>query len=423
LTRGRAGRETRRAAWAAALVLGLALAPAVSPAREILSPVGGVLALTAHARERWGWSGAWRYPVGDARDYTAAAGAGEPGYRLLRSVLVAGDTAVIHQGADLGCGRGGGPVRAAAAGLVLVADRTGWNSGYGRYVVLGHRLPGGSLVYSVYAHLAEGSIAVRAGQLVAAGARLGRVGQTGRATTPHLHFEVRMATAGNERWEKEAIVDPLDFVAVRLATPVGPDTLGRYLEWAQYAGLIEGAADPGEALSRTDWWRMLAFASRQDLAVLPPDPGVLAESLVAAGVLSAEPRPTPGGAVDWNDIARDLDRIRDVGLRLPARPIYDSGHRATCETWLGTREPARAMHRPAALRPGRPTVATALLAVADLAPALEKPRPRPRRPKIKPPALAAGDSLRAGKPPAGKADSTRAARPAPAVKGRAAGAP
>ena len=386
-----------------AAALGLALLAVPSLASEILSPVGGVFALSKPARERWGWSGAWRYPVGDARDFSSPGPAGEPPYRLLRGTGNLEEGTRPHQGADLGCGRGGGPVRAAAAGLVLVADRSGWNSGYGRYVVLGHRLPDGRIAYTVYAHLREGTIPVRAGQMLAAGARIGRVGQSGRASTPHLHFEVRMAGATDQRWEKEAVVDPIGFVAARLAAPLEPDTLGRYLEWAQYAGLIESGLPAGAPLSRGHWWRMLAVSSRQGPDALSGDTGALAESLIAAGVLPESPRDSPSHALDWGDVSRDLARIRETGLRLPARPLPDAGHRAACETWLGVRDPAHALARAANRPRQRPTVATAVLAVADLAPALERPKPA-RAPKRKRPKAAAdstkvASATKAPKPP------------------------
>ena len=62
-------------------------------------------------------------------------------------------------------------------------------SGYGNLVEVAH----GSGVVSMYAHLA--GFAVRVGQSVATGTRVGRVGSSGEATGPHLHFEVRVRGA------------------------------------------------------------------------------------------------------------------------------------------------------------------------------------------------------------------------------------
>jgi murein DD-endopeptidase MepM/ murein hydrolase activator NlpD len=92
----------------------------------------------------------------------------------------------FHTGLDYRASAGA-PVTAAGAGCAVSA---GWDpGGYGNLVVLAHRLG----LTSWYAHLS--SIAVRPHQCVAAGALLGRVGATGRATGPHLHFELRLRGA------------------------------------------------------------------------------------------------------------------------------------------------------------------------------------------------------------------------------------
>jgi murein DD-endopeptidase MepM/ murein hydrolase activator NlpD len=88
----------------------------------------------------------------------------------------------FHSGIDIEA-PSGTPVRATADGEVSGAS-TG--AGYGREVVLNH----GHDVMTVYGHLS--AIAVLPGQHVTRGQVIGYVGQTGRATGPHLHYEVRV---------------------------------------------------------------------------------------------------------------------------------------------------------------------------------------------------------------------------------------
>jgi len=87
----------------------------------------------------------------------------------------------FHAGIDIAA-PSGAPVRSAGAGVVV---RAGSASGYGNLVIVAH----GDGLQTRYAHLSR--IHVAPGQVVAAGERVGRVGQSGRATGPHLHFEVR----------------------------------------------------------------------------------------------------------------------------------------------------------------------------------------------------------------------------------------
>ncbi|MDR7420926.1 MAG: peptidoglycan DD-metalloendopeptidase family protein [Armatimonadota bacterium] len=87
----------------------------------------------------------------------------------------------FHAGIDIAAPRGA-PVRAAAAGTVIFA---GWYGGYGKLVVLDH----GEGTSTLYGHLS--AILVAAGARVARDQVIGRVGSTGYATGPHLHFEVR----------------------------------------------------------------------------------------------------------------------------------------------------------------------------------------------------------------------------------------
>lgn len=87
----------------------------------------------------------------------------------------------FHSGVDLRAAEGA-PIRAAAGGVVRDAGRRG---GYGKTVEIDH----GDGTSTVYAHASK--LLVEKGQRVEAGQPLGLVGQTGQATGPHLHFELR----------------------------------------------------------------------------------------------------------------------------------------------------------------------------------------------------------------------------------------
>lgn len=79
----------------------------------------------------------------------------------------------------------GATVVAAASGKVIVSKGSGWNGGYGNYVVIEHS----NGVQTLYAHMQ--SVSVKSGQWVGQGDVIGSVGNTGKSTGPHLHFEVR----------------------------------------------------------------------------------------------------------------------------------------------------------------------------------------------------------------------------------------
>ncbi|MGW7516024.1 murein hydrolase activator EnvC family protein [Streptomyces sp. NPDC054796] len=86
-----------------------------------------------------------------------------------------------HTGIDLAVPRGT-PVRSVGSGTVVFAGRSG---AYGKAVTI--RMHDGH--YTLFAHLSR--ITVQRGQHVRAGTLIGRSGNSGRTTGPHLHFEVR----------------------------------------------------------------------------------------------------------------------------------------------------------------------------------------------------------------------------------------
>jgi murein DD-endopeptidase MepM/ murein hydrolase activator NlpD len=87
----------------------------------------------------------------------------------------------MHYGLDIDGDRGD-PIRSATAGTVAFA---GWRGGFGNLVIVEQ----GDTEY-FYAHAS--SIVVEAGERVVPGQLLARVGATGNATGPHLHFEIRV---------------------------------------------------------------------------------------------------------------------------------------------------------------------------------------------------------------------------------------
>jgi len=79
----------------------------------------------------------------------------------------------------------GTPVYAAASGTVIISRAGGWNGGYGSYIVVKHD----NGTQTLYSHLSRNRVSV--GDWVTKGSLIGNIGNTGKSTGPHLHFEVR----------------------------------------------------------------------------------------------------------------------------------------------------------------------------------------------------------------------------------------
>jgi murein DD-endopeptidase MepM/ murein hydrolase activator NlpD len=99
----------------------------------------------------------------------------------------------IHEGVDLGAATGT-PVMATGDGQVVWAS---WRDRYGILVEIEHEMG----IRTRYAHLSKTLVTV--GQRVSRGTPIGLVGETGRTTGPHLHYEVRMG---------EQATNPMKFI-------------------------------------------------------------------------------------------------------------------------------------------------------------------------------------------------------------------
>jgi len=89
-----------------------------------------------------------------------------------------------HKGVDYAAPTGT-PVRSTANGTVVFA---GWKGGYGRTIIVRH----GSRYSTLYAHMSRFERNMRKGVSVKQGQLIGRVGKTGLASGPHLHYEFRV---------------------------------------------------------------------------------------------------------------------------------------------------------------------------------------------------------------------------------------
>jgi murein DD-endopeptidase MepM/ murein hydrolase activator NlpD len=94
-----------------------------------------------------------------------------------------------YNGVDL-ASKGGAriPIVAAASGQVIISKNSGWNGGYGNYIVIKHD----NGTQTLYAHLTSSSVAV--GDSVGQGETIGVMGNSGKSSGTHLHFEVRGGT-------------------------------------------------------------------------------------------------------------------------------------------------------------------------------------------------------------------------------------
>ncbi|MEK5240040.1 peptidoglycan DD-metalloendopeptidase family protein [Paenibacillus sp. FSL L8-0470] len=130
---------------------------------------------SSSSSEYVGGSGPFLMPVGQARISSPFGPRTHP---------VTGEVGKMHTGVDFAVPQGTS-IHAADSGTVIIAE---WWSGYGNCVIIDH----GGGVWTLYGHIREGGIKVRAGEKVERGQVIAESGSTGRSTGPHLHFEVRI---------------------------------------------------------------------------------------------------------------------------------------------------------------------------------------------------------------------------------------
>jgi murein DD-endopeptidase MepM/ murein hydrolase activator NlpD len=88
----------------------------------------------------------------------------------------------MHQGIDFGAPTGT-PIFAAGNGVI---EQIGWKNGYGKYIKVRHN----GTYETAYAHTSRFASGLKKGSKVKQGQVIAYVGATGRATGPHLHFEI-----------------------------------------------------------------------------------------------------------------------------------------------------------------------------------------------------------------------------------------
>jgi hypothetical protein len=339
--------------------------------------------------------------VGDELDFTKPAKGEAAGFYISDPYLAVRGRKKqrLHYGVDLANGRGGSEVRAIASGVVIVCDanalvkyrkkqrlrlpvvengkrtyrwstryRTAykWRTGWGNRVVIRHVLPNGEVVHSLYAHLKPRSVLVKAGERVAAGQMIARVGRTGRASAAHLHIEIRKSlpdpstiepveadeVAGNAAADSTSeyggpaeieggitssvngTLDPIAFLerqVERFEDLLPGSWQFRYGVAACRDGILAGAGRtfrPDEEVRLEDFYGALVRAFLLDIPIPKPDFGSLVDALTGRGILDASTarHQSAGDRVKQCDALELVLRCLDRG---PARGLCLAGFEAS----------------------------------------------------------------------------------------------
>lgn len=113
-----------------------------------------------------------------------------------------------HNGTDIWSAKEPCWIEAPYDGKVLVVGNN--PSGYGNYVILGHKIKGVKYV-TLYGHMANGSVKVKKGQRIEAGTPLGKMGSTGTSTGKHLHWELMKGSKWVWNTTGKGFIEPVKF--------------------------------------------------------------------------------------------------------------------------------------------------------------------------------------------------------------------
>jgi murein DD-endopeptidase MepM/ murein hydrolase activator NlpD len=122
-----------------------------------------------------------------------------------------------HNGTDIWSPHEPCWIEAPYAGTVLEAKKsTAAGGGFGNFVKIRHKIDG-VWYTTLYAHLADGSLKVKAGQKITAGTPLGKMGSTGMSTGKHLHWELQKGKDHVWNGTGKNYIEPIDFFTALIA--------------------------------------------------------------------------------------------------------------------------------------------------------------------------------------------------------------
>ena len=182
-----------------------------------------------------------------------------------------------HNGTDIWSKHEPCWIEAPYDGTVLDAKKsTAPGGGFGNFVVLLHKIDG-KFYTTLYAHLQDGTLKVKKGQKITAGAPLGKMGTTGMSTGKHLHWELRLGKS--HVWDAmgKNYIEPIAFFKALIAKEAAIAT----------AGVVATEADPvQEAPEHNEAQADKVEAARVAAKVAP-----VAKPVVATPVKATTPPP------------------------------------------------------------------------------------------------------------------------------------